>query len=44
MTLGDKIRYLREVEGSLRDLGRPVELIRAIHKETRKAPVLHFAN
>ena len=39
MTLGDKIRYLREVEGSLRDLGRPMtqqELIRAIRKETGK--------
>ena len=23
MTLGEKIRYLREVEGSLRELGRP---------------------
>ena len=39
MTLGDKIRYLREVEGSLRDLGRPMtqqELIRAVKKETGK--------
>ena len=39
MTLGDKIRYLREVEGSLRDLGRPMtqlELIKAIKKETGK--------
>jgi len=36
MTLGEKIRYLREVEGSLRDLGRPMtqlELIKAIKKE-----------
>ena len=39
MTLGEKIRYLREVEGSLRELGRPMtqlELIRAIKKETGK--------
>jgi transcriptional regulator with XRE-family HTH domain len=39
MTLGDKIRYLREVEGSLRELGRPMtqqELIKAIKKETGK--------
>ena len=36
MTLGEKIRYLREVEGSLRGLGRPmnqVELVKAIRKE-----------
>jgi transcriptional regulator with XRE-family HTH domain len=34
--LGEKIRYLREVEGSLRGLGRPMtqlELIRAIDEE-----------
>jgi len=40
MTLGEKIRYLREVEGSLRDLGRPMtqlELIKAIKKELGKA-------
>jgi transcriptional regulator with XRE-family HTH domain len=40
MTLGEKIRYLREVEGSLRELGRPMtqlELIRAIKKELGKA-------
>jgi len=40
MTLGEKIRYLREVEGSLRDLGRPMtqqELIRAVKKEQRKS-------
>jgi transcriptional regulator with XRE-family HTH domain len=39
MTLGEKIRYLREVEGSLRDLGRPMtqpELVRAVKKELRK--------
>jgi len=39
MTLGEKIRYLREVEGSLRGLGRPLtqlELVRAICKEKGK--------
>ncbi len=39
MTLGEKIRYLREVEGSLRGLGRAMtqqELMKAIRKETRK--------
>jgi transcriptional regulator with XRE-family HTH domain len=39
MTLGEKIRYLREVEGSLRGLGRPMtqlELVRAIRKELGK--------
>jgi len=39
MKLGEKIRYLREVEGSLRELGRPMtqlELIRAIKKELGK--------
>ncbi len=37
MTLGDKIRYLREVEGSLRGLDRAMtqqELVRAIEAET----------
>ena len=37
MKLGDKIRYLREVEGSLRGLGRAMnqqELVRAIEAET----------
>src|SRR5947209_11336778 len=36
MKLGEKIRYLREVEGSLRGLGRPrsqLEVIRAIRDE-----------
>ena len=36
MTLAEKIRYLREVEGSLRGMGRPMtqqELVRAIQKE-----------
>jgi transcriptional regulator with XRE-family HTH domain len=40
MTLGEKIRYLREVEGSLRGLGRPMtqfELLRALRAETRKS-------
>jgi transcriptional regulator with XRE-family HTH domain len=39
MTVGEKIRYLREVEGSLRDLGRPMnqpELVRALRKEMGK--------
>jgi transcriptional regulator with XRE-family HTH domain len=38
--LGEKIRYLREVEGSLRGLGRPMtqlELVRAIREEADKA-------
>jgi transcriptional regulator with XRE-family HTH domain len=37
MKLGEKIRYLREVEGSLRGLGRAMsqlELVRAIDSET----------
>lgn len=36
MTLGEKIRYLREVEGSLRGLGRPMnqlELVKALKDE-----------
>lgn len=40
MKLGEKIRYLREVEGSLRELGRPMtqlELIKEIKKELGKA-------
>jgi transcriptional regulator with XRE-family HTH domain len=39
MTLGEKIRYLREVEGSLRGLERPLtqqELMKAIRTETSK--------
>ena len=39
MKLGEKIRYLREVEGSLRGLGRPMtqlELVRAIRQELRR--------
>jgi len=39
MKLGEKIRYLREVEGSLRGLGRPMtqlELIAAVRKEQGK--------
>lgn len=39
MTLGEKIRYLREVEGSLRGLGRPItqqELVKAVRKEQGK--------
>src|SRR5579871_5500153 len=37
MKLGEKIRYLREVEGSLRGLDRAMsqqELVRAIERET----------
>jgi transcriptional regulator with XRE-family HTH domain len=40
MTLGEKIRYLREVEGSLRGMERPLtqqELLKSIRKETGKA-------
>ena len=36
MKLGEKIRYLREVEGSLRGLGRPMtqqEIVLALRKE-----------
>jgi transcriptional regulator with XRE-family HTH domain len=39
MTLGDKLRSLRAVEGSLRGMGRPLtqnELARAMKKETGK--------
>jgi len=39
MNLGEKIRYLREVEGSLRGLGRPMtqqEVVRAVRRELRK--------
>jgi transcriptional regulator with XRE-family HTH domain len=39
MTLGEKIRYLREVEGSLRGLNRPLtqqELMKGIEAETGK--------
>jgi len=40
MNLGEKIRYLREVEGSLRGLDRPLtqlELVRAIRKQLGKS-------
>jgi transcriptional regulator with XRE-family HTH domain len=40
MTLGEKIRYLREVEGSLRGLGRPMtqqELVKSVAQELRKS-------
>jgi Helix-turn-helix. len=40
MTLGEKIRYLREVEGSLRELGRPMtqqEIVAAVKKELGKS-------
>jgi transcriptional regulator with XRE-family HTH domain len=40
MKLGEKIRYLREVEGSLRGLGRPItqqEMVKAVRRELRKS-------
>jgi transcriptional regulator with XRE-family HTH domain len=40
MTLGEKIRYLREVEGSLRGFDRPItqqELVQAVRKEQGKS-------
>jgi transcriptional regulator with XRE-family HTH domain len=40
MTLAEKIRYLREVEGSLREMARPMtqlELVNAIRKEQHKS-------
>src|SRR5579864_7567103 len=40
MTLGEKIRYLREVEGSLRELGRAMtqqEIVRAVKDELGKS-------
>ncbi|MGD0270605.1 MAG: helix-turn-helix transcriptional regulator [Candidatus Sulfotelmatobacter sp.] len=40
MRLGEKIRYLREVEGSLRGLGRPMtqqEMVKAVRQELRKS-------
>lgn len=39
MTLGEKLKYLREVEGSLRGLGRPMkqqEVVEAVKRETGK--------
>ncbi len=43
MKLGEKIRYLREVEGSLRGLGRPMtqlELVRALRAELGKGKTI----
>jgi len=40
MKLGEKIRYLREVEGALRGLGRPMtqqEIVGAVRRELRKS-------
>src|ERR1035437_5418383 len=40
MKLGEKIRYLREVEGWLRGLGRPMtqqEIVKALRQEVRKS-------
>ncbi len=45
MTLGEKIRYLREVEGSLRGLNRPLtqqELMKGIAAETGKKSASHI--
>ena len=39
MTVGEKLRYLREVEGSLRGLGRPMkqsEIVEAVRTELRR--------
>jgi transcriptional regulator with XRE-family HTH domain len=40
MTLGEKLRYLREVEGTLRDMGRELtqqEVVRLLRKEMGKS-------
>ncbi len=40
MTLGEKIRYLREIEGTLRGLGRAMtqqEVVQAVRKESHKS-------
>src|ERR1700712_3785680 len=40
MKLGDKLRYLREVEGTLRNLGREMtqqEIVKAIAAEQKKS-------
>jgi transcriptional regulator with XRE-family HTH domain len=40
MTLGEKVRYLREVEGALRGLGREMtqlEVIKSLKKEQKKS-------
>jgi hypothetical protein len=40
MSLCEKLRYLREVEGALRGLGREMtqqEIVRAISKELKKS-------
>jgi transcriptional regulator with XRE-family HTH domain len=40
MTLGEKLRYLREVEGTLRGLGRPMtqqEIVKSVKKELGKS-------
>jgi len=47
MKLGEKIRYLREVEGSLRGLGRPMtqlELVRALRDELGRGKRLGKGN
>ena len=40
MTLGEKLRYLREVEGALRGLDRAMtqqEIVKAVRKDLKKA-------
>ena len=40
MTLGEKLKYLRQIEGTLRGLGREMtqlEIVRAVRKELRKS-------
>ena len=40
MTLGDKIRYLREMEGALRGMNREMtqqEVVRAVRRELKKS-------
>jgi transcriptional regulator with XRE-family HTH domain len=40
MRLGEKIRYLREMEGSMRGLGRPItqqEIVKAVRQELRES-------
>src|SRR5438552_19100436 len=46
MRLGEKIRYLREVEGSLRGLGRPMtqqEIVRAIGEELGRGKTMSLS-
>jgi transcriptional regulator with XRE-family HTH domain len=46
MSLGEKLRYLREVEGALRGLGREMtqqEIVRAIAAEFKKSPKAYLS-